>query len=117
MLPDLSQISVKFYSKSVDMRKSIDGLSLLVSSTLLDNPVSGNLYVFYNKKLDKLKILYWDNNGFCLYYKRLEKCKFILTPLTSPAITITINQLKWLLDGLDISKIKPHEKPSYKLYY
>ena len=55
-----------------DMRKSINGLSVLVDEYDLD-PFSGNLFAFCNRRRDKLKILYWDYNGFCLWYKRLEQ--------------------------------------------
>ena len=58
---------------ATDMRKSINGLSLLVSEHLKLDPFSGSIFVFCNKKKNMLKILYWDTNGFCLWYKRLEK--------------------------------------------
>ena len=63
---------------AVDMRKSIDSLSILVSSHLDQNPGDGALYVFSNRQRNKLKILYWDCNGFCLWYKRLERERFKL---------------------------------------
>ena len=61
------------YNKVVDMRKSIDGLSILVSDTLSLNPSDGSIYIFFNKKHDKLKMLYWDKNGFTLLYKDLKR--------------------------------------------
>ena len=57
-------------------RQSINGLSVLVANNLELSPLSGSLFVFYNKARDKIKILYWDRNGFCLWYKRLEKHRF-----------------------------------------
>ena len=64
---------VMFYRESIDMRKSIDGLCIIVVAGIKENLQSGNIFVFLNKKLDKIKILVWDRNGFCLLYKRLEK--------------------------------------------
>ena len=71
MLPNNCKIML--YNKVVDMRKSIGGLSILVSDILSLNPSDGSIYIFFNKKHDKLKILYWDKNGFTLLYKR-RKC-------------------------------------------
>ena len=63
-------------SQTVDFRKSIAGLSLLVEQTLMLDPFAPALYVFSNRKRDKVKILYWEKNGFCLWYKSLEKERF-----------------------------------------
>jgi transposase len=102
MLPNNCKIML--YNKVVDMRKSIDGLSILVSDILSLNPSDGSIYIFFNKKHDKLKMLYWDKNGFTLLYKRLEKEKFKIPNLLSVR-SITHDQLRWLFDGLDIDKI------------
>ena len=60
----------------IDLRKSIDGLSLLVSQGLQHDPFQGQLFVFTNRQRDKIKLLHWDTNGFWLYYKRLERGRF-----------------------------------------
>ena len=75
--------SVKVYVSTdvADMRKSIDDLSMLVQEVLKKDPFSGHLFVFCNKRGDKIKILYWDRNGFCLWYKRLERGVFRLEPV------------------------------------
>ena len=116
MLAGKDNVQVYFYSASVDMRKSIDGLSIIVSEVLQDNPGNGHLYVFYNKGLDKLKILYWSLNGYCLYYKRMDKRKFVLPDFHDKVIQISYSQLHWLLDGLDIKKIKVGYKNNHKIY-
>ena len=82
MLPNNCKIML--YNKVVDMRKSIDGLSILVSDILSLNPSDGSIYIFFNKKHDKLKMLYWDKNGFTLLYKRLEKEKLLCASHTRP---------------------------------
>ena len=65
--------STKLYLATVpvDMRKAVDGLSVLVNTDLRQDPQSGHLFIFYNRARNKLKCLYWDKNGFVLYYKRL----------------------------------------------
>jgi transposase len=98
------------------MRKSIDGLSIIIAEKLVLNPTNGSIYIFYNKKQDKIKLLYWDRNGFVLFYKRLEKEKFKIPKLVC-AKTITYEQLRWLLDGLDIDKISGFKAVKYNKYF
>lgn len=78
----LSSVNIKVYLAmgNTDMRKSINGLSILVSENLELDPFSGHLFAFCNKKRNMLKILYWDRNGFCLWHKRLEKRKYGVKP-------------------------------------
>lgn len=73
MLNDVPVDRVYLARGVTDMRKSIDGLAVLVQEVFNLDPFSPNLFVFCNRKRDKLKILYWDKNGFWLYYRRLEK--------------------------------------------
>ncbi|WP_404394594.1 IS66 family insertion sequence element accessory protein TnpB [Pseudoalteromonas phenolica] len=86
----------------VDFRKSINGLAALVECQLELSALSGSLFVFCNKKHDKLKLLYWDKTGFALWYKRLEKHKFKWPKLTSNTMTLSEQQLHWLLSGYDV---------------
>jgi transposase len=94
---------------STDLRKSIDGLAATVSQVFKLDPFSPCLFVFCNRQRDKLKILYWDWNGFWLVYRRLEKGRF-RWPSTPPGETLTINrrQLQWLLDGLELDQKQAH---------
>ena len=89
-----------------DRRKAIDGLSFLVVEAMQVEPNSGELFIFYNRAFTKLKILYWDKNGFCLGYKRLEKHRFKLPPTLTSPLQLTATQLRWLLDGLDFITMK-----------
>lgn len=93
-----------------DMRKSIDGLAVLVQEVLELYPFSPNLFVFCNRKRDKLKILYWDKNGFWLYYPRLERGHFQWPSDDhgSTPLKITRRQLNWLLDGLSLEQKQAH---------
>ena len=114
MLPNNCKIML--YNKVVDMRKSIDGLSIIVSDILSLNPADGSIYIFCNKKHDKLKMLYWDKNGFTLLYKRLEKERFKIPNLLSVR-SITHDQLRWLFDGLDINEITGFKPLKYTAFY
>jgi transposase len=91
-----------------DLRKSIDGLSAIVSAVFELDPFSDRWFVFCNRKRDKLKILRWDYNGFWLYYRRLEKGRFKWPEETGAALSITRRQLQWLLDGLTIEQKQAH---------
>ncbi len=93
------------------MRKSIDGLSLIVAETLEMDPFSEAWFIFCNRGRDKLKILFWDTNGFWLYYRRLEKGRFKWPkPQSDNTIHISKQQLQWLLSGLDLSHPRAHRQ-------
>jgi len=94
-----------------DMRKSIDGLSLIVSDVLEMDPLSEAWFIFCNRYRDKIKILFWDTNGFWLYYRRLEKGRFKWprSIKEQDAITINQHQLNWLLSGLSLDVPHAHK--------
>jgi transposase len=96
-----------------DFRKSVNGLSMLVEAEMKLDPLSGNLFVFCNKGRSKLKILYWDRNGFCLWYKRLEEDKFRWPKAEEKIIEIMQEELLWLLRGLDFRSA--HIERRYKM--
>ena len=110
MRPGPDGPSVYLCIKPVDFRKSISGLSLIVEQFLELNPFEPVLYVFINRKRDKLKILYWERNGFCLWYKSLQQERF-KWPVTSTAGTVVLNseELNWLIDGFDLWSNQPHQ--------
>ena len=93
-----------------DMRKSINGLSIIVSETLSLDPLSQAWFVFCNKQRDKLKILFWDTNGFWLYYRRLEQGRFQWPKHgeACAAMSIEQRQLQWLLSGLAVTSQTRH---------
>ncbi len=110
MRPDPCIPSVYLCVAPVDFRKAIQGLSLLVEQELELNPFETTLFVFINRRRDKIKVLYWEKNGFCLWYKRLEKQRF-KWPVGHSDATITLNgeELNWLLDGFDLWRNRPHD--------
>lgn len=93
-----------------DLRKSIDGLAVLVKEGFELDPFSPCLFVFCNRQRDKIKILQWEHNGFWLHYRRLERGKFQWPAENCGSGTITISrrQLRWLLDGLSLKQPKAH---------
>jgi transposase len=112
------EAGVKVYlaSGSTDLRKSIDGLAALVSQVFQLDLFSGSLFVFCNRGRDKLKILYWDHNGFWLYYRRLERGRFRWPDQPDATThTITRRQLQWLLDGLPLEQSQAHAPVSARL--
>lgn len=94
---------------TTDLRKSIDGLSILVRESFQLDPFAKNLFVFCNRKRDKIKILEWDTNGFWLHYKRLEKGIFKWPDRAdSDTVAISEREFRWLLDGLSINQEDAH---------
>lgn len=87
-----------------DMRKAINGLSDIVANQLKLPALSGQYFVFCGRRRDTLKILYWDNNGYCLWYKKLEQDRFRWPRTEREAQAISGQQLGWLLSGLDIGQ-------------
>ena len=113
MRPPDSLPEVFIYCQPVDFRKSYRGLGAIVELELGHNPFDGALYVFINKNHNKIKCLFWETNGFVLYYKSLAEEKFKWPQPGDQLMTITGREMNWLLDGYDISLMKPHKK----LYY
>jgi transposase len=96
--------SIWLYPIQIDFRKQIDGIVILVADYLNLNPASGQLFLFRNRTGNKLKILWWDKNGFWLFYKRLEKGKFKFPEISAETIELSREQMGWLLSGLDYTK-------------
>jgi len=102
---------------AIDMRKSIDGLSALVSNTFEADVFGGHLFVFSNRRRSMIKILYWHNNGFWLLQKRLEKGEFCWPGNAEAVMQVGHRELMWLLDGLEINQVKAHPSLSYSYAY
>ncbi len=102
--------SIYLVSGITDMRKSIDGLSLIVADVLEMDPLSNAWFIVCNRGRDKIKILFWDTNGFWLYYRRLEKGHFKWPkPTAAGHIHISTQQLNWLLSGLMLENPQAHQ--------
>ena len=114
MRPSNDLPAVYLCREVVDFRKGINGLALVVEEALLKDPFSEQLFVFCNRRRDRVKILYWERSGFCMWQKRLEKARFKWPrQVASDVITLSGQQLNWLLDGYDVMRFKPHERLHY----
>jgi transposase len=91
-----------------DLRRSIDGLAACVQQRFGLNPFSDSLFLFCGNRCDRIKALWWDENGFVLLYKRLEKGRFQWPRDVTEARDITLQQLRWLMEGLSINQPKAH---------
>lgn len=98
----------------IDFRKAINGLSVLVEQELGFNPFASALYVFINHSRNKIKVLYWHRNGFCLWQKRLDAEKFHWTKRGEVSTqSVTLREFEWLLEGIDLWQNKPHKTLEY----
>jgi len=98
-------VKIYFASALVDMRNGIDGLRTVVEQVLKRNPDEGHLFVFVGKGKDKLKILFWDRNGYVVYFKRLERGRFQMPAVNAQRARVEMEpaQLAMLLDGIDLN--------------
>jgi len=102
------------YRHPTDMRKSFDGLSGLVANYLRQDPLSGDVYVFLNRRKNRIKLLLWDGDGFWIFYKRLEKGTFQIPQdsTASPSFELAYDQLLLILRGIDLGFVK--HRPRYR---
>jgi transposase len=109
-LPERQHLRVYAHLAPVDMRKQRHGLAALAQNVIAQDPCGGALFVFIGKGRNKLKILYWHQNGFALWYKVIEGREKFCWPRSRnmTSVTLSADQLQWLLEGYDIWKMKPH---------
>ena len=112
MLGLTGQHKFYYYSGVTDLRKGFDGLCGLVRGEMESNPLDGNVYLFVNRKRDKMKILVWEPSGFWMYYKRLERGTFEI-----PKVNVINNkmELSWqtlmlMIEGISLQKIKKRKR-------
>ena len=111
MIFDWSKIKIFIKPGVTDFRKQINGLSAIIQDESHFNLFKGYLFMFCNRNQTRIKILYWDKNGFCLWLKRLEKDKFPWPVNEKEVKQITLDQLKMLLNGINFFNI--HKKLNY----
>jgi transposase len=105
-------IRVFLHAMPTDLRKGFDGLSGLVTSAFSQDPTSGHLFLFVNRRRDRLKILYWDRDGLVIWYKRLETGSFQLPTVVREAASIemTPTQLSLILSGIDLRSARQRKR-------
>ena len=94
----------------MDMRRSFDGLASYVEQAIEENPFSGHLFVFRNRRGDRLKILYWDHDGYAIWYKRLEQGVFRFPTKSGNAHQVSSSDLALMLEGIDLSGVKRRKR-------
>ena len=106
MLSLPTSVRIWLATRPTDMRKSFDGLAEVVRQQLERDPLSGQLFVFRNKRGDRVKLLYWDEDGFVLVYKRLEAGTFRFPAADAGGVEIRAADLQMLLDGVDLASVR-----------
>jgi transposase len=103
-----SSVRVYLAAEPVDLRRGHDGLVAIVRGTWRLNPFDGHLFVFLGRRLDRVKILVWDRNGFVLYYKRLSQGRFRMprVPADAQRVELDATTLAMLLDGIDTKYVR-----------
>lgn len=111
-----SAIKIWLYNKPTDMRKSFDGLSALVKNKLCESPLSGELFVFINKRKTMIKILYFDRSGYCLWSKRLEQGGFKSNVNSDVKQPMDVTQLTLLLEGIELKNIQQNKRYQHVIH-
>jgi len=112
-LPE-ADIRLWLCTQPTDMRKSFDGLSALVKNILEEDPLSGQLFAFINKRKTQMKILYFDRSGYCIWSKRLEQGQFNFHAGKANKKSLNWMQLKLLLEGIKIEKHRQYKRYKHK---
>ncbi len=112
------QIRIFLYRHATDMRKSFHGLVALTESAIKQDPLSGSLFVFVNGRRDRIKILYWGETGFCIWYQQLQRGTYQLPIPESledgDTLEVTRSQLSLILDGIDLSSARQRMRFQWK---
>ena len=108
MIPLPPSVRVYLAAEPVDLRRGHDGLVAIVRAVWRLNPFDGHLFVFFGRRLDRVKILVWDRNGFVLYYKRLSQGRFRMPKVPADAMRVELDAttLAMLLDGIDVRYVR-----------
>jgi transposase len=116
-LPPAVRIFVS--TRGTDMRYGFDRLAMLAQTVLTQDPFSGHLFVFFNRRKDRCKILFWDRSGFCLWYKRLEQGVFRLPAHLEDThrLEMSIAELSLVLEGIDLAGVKRHKRYVHVIHY
>lgn len=106
------RVRVFLCTSPTDMRKGFDTLARLVRDDLGADPLSGHLFLFVGRRKDRLKVLYWDADGYALWYKRLEQGTFRMpaTKPETPSVELKASELAMLLEGIDLRSIKRRQR-------
>lgn len=110
MLSIPSTVSIFLYTEPTDMRKSLDGLSGIVRNEFAADPTNGSVFLFINRRRDRIKMLHWDGTGYWLYYKLLEAGTFEVIASQGRYTQIDATQLAMLLGGVSLVSVKRRKR-------
>lgn len=104
------------YRKATDMRKGFDGLCGLIRAELKGDPLQGDVFIFLNRQRNRLKLLHWEEDGFAIYYKRLEQGTYELPEVNDEVKSLELSREKllWILQGIELKSIKKRKRFSFK---
>lgn len=108
MLSVPSAVKIFLYGQAADLRRGYDGLAALVQDAMGEDPLSGSLFIFVNKRCNRIKLLYWDRDGYAIWMKRLERGCFEMPQRNSdsPRVKVTASQLSLILEGIELSSVR-----------
>ena len=115
--PALDTPEIYLYQEPVDFRKQVNGLAAIIERELQHNLFDGTLYLFCNRQRNKVKGLMWEDNGFVLYYKALAEEKFHWPKTAEEVITLSGEQINWLLDGYNLQAMQGHKELHYNTLF
>jgi transposase len=110
MLWPQSQLRIWLYARPTDLRKSYDGLAALAKNALGENPLSGELFVFVNRKRTQMKVLYFEAGGYCIWSKRLESGQFQYREQAGAKQVLDWSALRWLIEGIDERSVRRYKR-------
>lgn len=116
MLSVSTGVKIFLYSQPADLRRGYDGLAALVQDAMGEDPLSGALFMFTNQRANRIKLLYWDRDGYAIWMKRLERGSFEIPRTDSSDATrmkITASQLTLILEGIELASVR--RRPRYQL--
>jgi transposase len=113
MINSLGLVRIFLCTQDIDMRKSFNSLRGVIIGSMHLDPLSGYLFIFKNKRGDRIKAMYWDGDGFAMWYKVLQKGTFQFPDLqnfSSAGLEIDPSTLRMILDGIDLGSIRRHQR-------
>ena len=113
MLSVPSAVKIFLYGQAADLRRGYDGLAAIVQNAMGEDPLSGSLFIFVNKRGNRIKLLYWDRDGYAIWMKRLEQGTLEVPRSDDPEVTslkITASQLSLILEGIELSSVRRRKR-------
>lgn len=113
MLSVAPRTKIFLYTQHADLRRGYDGLAAIVQDAMGEDPLSGSLFAFVNKRANRIKLLYWDDDGYAIWMKRLEKGSLELPTIRdtqAASLKITASQLSLMLEGIELASIRRRKR-------